>query len=241
MHGLTIISEVLFLVLVISLIFLVYGIASPMIYSMQVSSAFDQSKAIMLKLDSLIQEVASQGTGSKRSIYLTMGAGTMLLDEAAGVLRWSLETDAMLVSPRSMQQIGNLIIGSNLESGAYESTFQGTEAFVLENSNLRAYIRKVGSAQSPQNMTTGSLLLGIYNKKLGRWMPLSGLEISIDQSAESMSGTGYTELPRESRALPRAEALAHINTTYSFMSNYTISFALEAGADFLTVGAESEL
>jgi hypothetical protein len=33
--------------------------------------------------------------------------------------------------------------------------------------------------------------------------------------------------------------LAHINTSYQYLNNYTITFALESGADFLTIGANS--
>jgi hypothetical protein len=239
MRGLSIITEVVFLAVIISLIFLVYTIASPMIYTMQTSSAFEQSKSMMLELDELVQDVASQGKGGRRSLYVTLGAGTTLLDPATDTIRWVLETDAMLASPRSMQQIGNLIIGSNLNAMAYAGNYSGQDAYVLENENLRVFIRKIGSQESPQAYNTSDLLLGVYNKKIMKWMPLERLELSIDNAQASMNGTGYTELVKSGYSLPRGEVIAHINTSYVFVGGYTITFGLESGADFLILGAET--
>jgi hypothetical protein len=206
---------------------------------MQLSSAFDQTKSLMLKMDSLIQEVASQGKGSRRSLYMTIGAGTLQMNDTTDTIKWVLETDAMMVSPRSMQRAGNLIIGSNLDTMAFSGSYGGQPSYVLENENLKVFIKRIGSQQSPQSYDTGQLLQAVYNKKLLQWMPLEKLEISIDQSQNSTAGTGYTELAAEGYALPGGEVLAHINTSYQYLNNYTITFALESGADFLTIGANS--
>ena len=237
--GMSIITEVIFLAVIISLIFLVYSIAAPMIYTMQVSSAYEQGKTMMLELDEMIQDVADQRKGGRRSIFVTLGAGTTILDPLTDTMIWVLDTDAMVVSPRSMQQVGNLIIGSNLNAMAYEGNLSGTDAYILENQNMRAYIRKIGSPVSPTSYETKDLLLGVYNKKMYKWMPLDRLEISIDSSPDSMNGIGYTELVTEGYALPWGEVTAHINTSYKFQGNYSISFALESGADFITIGAVS--
>ena len=237
--GMSIITEVVFLAVIISLIFLVYSIAAPMIYTMQVSSAFEQGKTMMLELDELIQDVADQRKGGRRSIFVTLGAGTTSLDPLTDTMIWVLDTDAMVVSPRSMQQVGNLIIGSNLNAMAYEGNLSGTDAYILENQNLRAYIKKIGSPGSPVYYETSDLLLGVYNKKMHKWMPLERLEISIDDSPDSMNGTGHTEMVTEGYALPRGEIIAHMNSSYKYQANYSVSFALESGADFLTIGAEA--
>ncbi|MBN2330960.1 MAG: hypothetical protein JXC85_04025 [Candidatus Aenigmarchaeota archaeon] len=237
--GMSIITEVVFLAVIISLIFLVYSIAAPIIYSMQVSSAFDQGKSMMLELDQLVQDVADQRKGGRRSIYVTMGAGTASLDPDTDTLIWTLDTDAMVVSPRSMQQVGNLIVGSNLDVMAYEGNLGGQDAYVLENQNIRAYICRIGSQGSPAYYVTSDLLLGVYNKRTETWMPLQRLEISIDNSPDSMNGTGYTELVTAGYALARGEVVAHINTSYKYLGNYSVSFALESGADFLIMEAEA--
>lgn len=239
MKGMNILTEVIFLAVIISLIFLVYAMASPIMYSMQVSGAFEQAKSMMLSLDDLIHEVASEGKGGRRSFHVTLGAGTTTLNESTDSISWALDTDAMIVSPRSMQQIGNLIVGSNLDTQAYEGSYSGQDAYVLENSILRVFVSKIGSEQSPQPYNTSELLLGVYNKKLLRWMPMERLEISIDNSLASMSGTGYTELATAGYNLPKGEVLAHISTPYTYLNNYTISFSLESEADFLIIEGAS--
>jgi hypothetical protein len=235
----TIITEVLFAAIVISLIFIVYAMASPIIYSMQVSSAFDHSESFMLDLDNVIQQVASEGRGSRRSVYVSMGAGTVSLNETTDTIKWVLESDTALISPRSVQQVGNLLVGSNLDVMAHEGTYQGQGAYVLENQRLRVYLKKIGSATAPASYSTEDILLAVYNKNENKWMPLERLEISVDNNPDSMSGTGYTELVSEGYNLPRGQVLAHINTSYAFMQNYTISFTLESGADFVIIGAEA--
>ena len=81
MRGISLVTEVIFLAVVISLILLVYTMADPVLSSMQASSAFEQTKSFMLNLDEVIDEVSSQGKGSRRSIYLTMGAGMLTMNE----------------------------------------------------------------------------------------------------------------------------------------------------------------
>ena len=159
----------------------------------------------------------------------------MTLNESTDSIVWHLATDNMILSPRSMQRIGNLIIGSNLDTKAYEGTFNGQPAYILENEYLRVYFNKTGSSSAPQMYNTSEILLGIYHKDIKQWMPMKSIEFSIDGSALSMNGTGYTELSPAGHNLPMASVIARINTSYSFQNNYTITFSLESGADFLII------
>jgi len=238
MKALAITTEVIFLAIIVTLVFLVYTMAAPVVYTMQASSVFEQTKSFMLRLDEAIQDVASQGKGSRTSLSVTMGAGELTLDEGTDTLRWTMETDSMIVSPRSMQQIGNLVAGSNLDVRAYEN--QSLGAFVLENQHLKLLLKDVGSESSHQVYSTGDLLMGVYNKDLDRWMDFERLDISIDNSPDSMNGTGYTELVVTGNALPRGQVRAHMSTDYIFLNNYSVTFTLESGADFLIIEGEEQ-
>jgi len=238
MRGLSMITEALFLAIAVTLVFVVYSMATPVINTMQVSNTFEQTKSLMLDLDKSVQDVASQGRGSRTSLYVTTGAGMLTMDQDKDMIRWELETDADIVSPRSMQRTGNLVAGSDINAMAYENSSEGV--YALENDRLLVHIKKVGSASSPQAYNTSELLVGIYNKDLGQWMPMSRLEISIDGETESTNGTGYTELDDEGYALPFSSVTAYINTSYAQMQNYTVTFTLESGADFLTIAAAEQ-
>ncbi|UCD03098.1 MAG: hypothetical protein JSV63_00470 [Candidatus Aenigmatarchaeota archaeon] len=238
MKGITISMEVIFLAIIITIVFLVYTMASPVIYSMQAASVFEQTQSFMLDLDEAIQEVASQGKGSRKSLHVTMGAGDLKLHEDIDTVKWTLETDSMIVSPRSMQRIGNLVVGSNLDVRAYEN--QSLSAYVLENQHLIIYLKKIGSEGSPAAYNTSEILLDIYNKDLGIWLDLERLEISIDNNPQSASGTGYTEIVTKGNALARGQVKAHMNTDYVFLNNYTVTFTLESGADFMIIEGEEQ-
>ncbi len=238
MKALAITTEVIFLAIIVTLVFLVYTMAAPVVYTMQASSVFEQTKSFMLRLDEAIQDVASQGKGSRTSLSVTMGAGELTLDEGTDTLRWTMETDSMIVSPRSMQQIGNLVAGSNLDVRAYEN--QSLGAFVLENQHLIVRLRQIGTESSHQACNSSELLMGIYSKDMNRWMDLERLEISIDNSPDSMNGTGYTELVVTGNALPRGQVRAHMSTDYIFLNNYSVTFTLESGADFLIIEGEEQ-
>jgi hypothetical protein len=238
MRCLSIISEVLFLAIAIVLVFVVYSMSAPVVQTMQTSSVYEQTKSLMLDVDKTIRDVASQGRGSRSTIYVTTGAGLLTLEGDKDLLTWELETDSDIVSPRSMQKTGNLISGSNLGAMAYENESEG--AYVLENERLMVYIKKIGSPSSPQAFNTSDLLMGVYNKDLAAWMDMKRLEISIDDESNSTNGTGYTVLENEGYALSSARVSALINTSYVYMQNYTVTFTLESGADFVVIEAEEQ-
>lgn len=230
--------EVIFLAIIITIVFLVYTMASPIIYSMQASSVFDQTQSLMLDIDKAIQDVASQGKGSRKTIHLTMGAGDLKLDESLDTIKWTLETDTMIVSPRSMQQIGNLVVGSDLDVRAYEN--QSLGAYVLENQHLIIYLKKIGTESDHAAYNTSELLMDIYNKDLDAWLDLDRLEISIDNNPQSANGAGYTEIVTPGNALARGQVKAHMFSDYVFLNNYTVTFTLESGADFMIIEGEEQ-
>jgi len=239
MKGVYVIStEVIFLAVVVTLVFLVYTMAVPVISTMQASAVFDQSKSMMLKLDEAIQQVASQGKGSRTTVYVNLGAGELTVDDDLDVIKWSMQTDSPIVSPRSMQRFGNLIVGANLDVRAYENESQN--AYVLENQHLMVFFRRIGGPGNWTTYNTSNVLLGVYNKNLGKWMDLDRLEISIDGSPDSMNGTGYTELVDEGNALPRGQVVMHMNTPYVYLHNYSVTFTLESGADFFIIEGKEQ-
>ncbi len=236
MKGLSIISEVLFLAVVITLIFVVYSMSAPVVQTMQTSSVYEQTKSLMLDIDKSVRDIASQGKGSRTSLYVTSGAGAITLYEDKDLIKWELETGSMVVSPRSMQRIGNLVAGSNLDAMAYENGTEGV--YVLENARLIVHIKKVGSASAADAYNTSELLQGIYNKELSQWMDIDRLEISVDDNSTSMNGTGYTEIVEQGYSLPAAQVKAHMSSGYAYLPDYVVIFTLESGADFLTIEAE---
>ncbi len=230
--GITLISGVLFLAITITATFIVYEAGMPVIKKMQAAAAVEKMKDVFSQLDEIIREVASEGRGSKRTIYFKVDPGKLVVNESNDFIYWELETDSKLLSPRTSKTFGNIVIGSNLNTYANETQFQGNDAYVLRNEHLAVYIKKIGSPNNYTSYTTRDLLLGMYNKDLSTWLDLENLEISIDNSINSVSGNGYTQLSSTGYNLPYATVTARMNSSYI---DYYIKFTLESGADFLEI------
>jgi type II secretory pathway pseudopilin PulG len=55
----------------------------PALQNMQDSSSISQMQQFMQQLDGLVQQVASEGEGSTRTISTTVNRGSMLFDESS--------------------------------------------------------------------------------------------------------------------------------------------------------------
>ncbi|RLI98462.1 MAG: hypothetical protein DRO99_00665 [Candidatus Aenigmatarchaeota archaeon] len=239
MRGISIVSGVIFLAISITAVFLIYQTGMPVVKKMQAATAIERMKGVFSDLDEIVQQVASEGKGSKRTLYMKVDPGKVIVNSTEDSIYWVLETDAEVISPRTSQKLGNLVIGSNMETRAFEAnyTFSDPEipCYVLENEHLKAYLKRIGSPSSQQNYETKDILVAIYNKDMKQWLNNSGLlDISVDFNSTSKSGTGYTMLSDSGYNLPYATVSAYINSTHI---EYYVNFTLESGADFMQIEA----
>ncbi len=236
MKAVTLISAVVFIAITVSAMALIYQTGLPVIKRMQATAALDSMTAAFTDLDQTIQRVASEGNGSRRIFDLDSGPGRLSLDPEGDELSWRLDAEGSAVRPRSARYLGNVASGSSLGASMHEGSLGGEPAYVLENGHLRVFIRDIGSSQ---HYETGTLLMGVYQKDLGEWLPMDWLNISLDGEASSQSGTGYTVPERLGENLPRGKVMAFMDSSYA---NYSVSFSLESGADFLLIeGNENQI
>jgi hypothetical protein len=229
MKAVTMVSAVVFIAITISIMALVYQAGLPIIHRMQSSASMDRMTSAFSDLDGVIQQVASEGNGSRRIFDLDSGEGRLSLDPDNDEIAWQLNADSSVLRPRTGRYIGNVAAGSNIESSLHEGVHGGGPAYIMENARLRAYIRKIPAGQA---YSTGDLLLDIYQKDLGEWLPFDYLNISLDGEEASKSGTGRTEPERLGMNLHRAQVTAFMDSSYA---EYSVSFTLESGADFLVI------
>jgi len=238
--GLNLIAGVIFLALTITAAVIIYEAGVPAVQQLQATAAVDKMKTTLSDLDKVIREVATEGTGSKRTVYLSSEPGELVINGSSNTITWELETDAPIISPRTSQTFGNLVVGSNLETSVTEGTYTrispSVPAFIVENSRLIVYINRIGSSSSHASMATNNLVLAIYNKDLSTWIENPGfMDITIDDETNSRQGTGYTEADEAGENLPFGKIKAFMDTTYI---DYNIYFILESEADFITIEAE---
>jgi hypothetical protein len=237
MKAIALLSAIIFIGLTLAVVVIVYNAGMPIVLRMQQAAATEKMKGVFSETDKIIEDVASEGNGSKRTVNLRFDIGTLTLNGSSDKLYWDFDSESLLASPRTSTGFGNVVFGSKLETSAYEDTYQGTQAYVLENERLRVYFRKIGSPSSLQAYNTNQLLLAVYQKDLGQLMPLQSLEISLDNSPSSESGTGYTVMEQAGTDMPYATVSAYMGSGYA---NYFLNFTLESGEDFMTIeGAEA--
>lgn len=236
MRGLSLISGVLFMAFLIAATTIIYWIAVPTVQKIQCSIAMDKMKSSFVNLDSAIQKVASEGEGSKRTVYLNIDEGEIHVDGGNDTIYWTYECDSPIISPRTFQTFGNVIFGANLDTHAYEGVCLGQAAFILENDHLKVCLKKVGLPSNKMRYNISDVLISVYQKDLNQTLPLEYLEITLDNNATSANGEGYTSLSRSGYHLPYGEVTAYMESDYGI--NYYIKFILETGEDFLTVKGE---
>jgi hypothetical protein len=230
------ISGVLFLAFLIAATSIVYMVGIPIIQNLQCSATVEKMRSSFADMDKVIEKVSSEGKDSKRIINLNIDEGRLYVSGEEDAIYWTHECSAPLFSPRTFQTFGNIIMGSNLETSAYEGQCKGQDAFILENEHLRACFKRIGSPSNFSSYTTTEIVLGMYQKDLGEWLPMQYVEISLDNNQNSTTGEGYTELERSGYNLPYGEVKAYMESDYGI--NYNIKFVLESGEDFLIIGGE---
>ncbi|MFH1444925.1 MAG: hypothetical protein ABIF08_00390 [Nanoarchaeota archaeon] len=232
MKAIALISSIIFIAVTVAAIGVIYYTGMPIIQKLQAAATIESMRGTMSELDRLVQEVASEGKGSKRTLNLKLDKGTIYVNGTEDVINWYYETNAEVISPRTYQRFGNMIIGANMETNATEGSFSGTPAYVLTNEHLKVFFKRFGGPTNATTYNTSEILLGVYNKDMGAWMPLDYLKIMIDNQTSSENGTGYTAIHDTGKFLSYGIVTAYMNSTYL---EYHINFTLESGADFFEI------
>jgi hypothetical protein len=236
MKGITLVSSVIFLGFLIAATGIVYYTGMPIMERMQCIAAVEKMKSSLIEMDKVTRDVVAEGKGSKRTIDMNIDEGKLYILGDNDTIYWEYDCGVQAFPPRTFQMIGNVMFGSNLDVKAYEGTCSGQDAFILENQHIKACFNRTGSSSSPVQLDTRRLLLSVYQKDLGQYMPLEYLEITLDDDSTSRTGAGYTYLEKSGLFLPYGQVTAHLASDYGI--TYDIRFVLESGGDFIEIRGE---
>ena len=236
MRGISLISGVLFLAILIVATSIVYWASIPVIQKIQCTATMEKMKSSFIDLDKIIQEVVSEGEGSRRTVDLNVEEGKIYVNGGNDTIYWEYECAASIFSPRTSQTIGNVEYGANLDTSAYVALCSGETAYVLENEHIIACFKIIGSEENPVAYNTSDILLSTYQKDTGQTLPMEYMIITLDNNETSANGTGYTELQSAGTNLPYGSVDAFMSSDYGI--DYTIHFTLESGTDFLVITGE---
>lgn len=230
MRAVTLISTVIFIALSMTVIAVLLYTALPVIGKMQTAAITQQAKGIIAKMSAVIDEVASEGSGSRRVMYIDLKGGRIEMNASRDSIYWKMDSDVELISPRTAQDIGNLRFGNNLETNAIEGEYDGKPVWIIENQHIKVYVQRIGNATHHQNISTSEILLAVFQKDTGEELK-DFFEVIVNDDPDTAEGIGWTEIERVGYDLPYARVRAHVHNEIS----YWFDVILESGADFLII------
>lgn len=210
----------------------------PALQNLQDSSAISQAQQFMQQLDGLVQQVASEGEGSTRTISTNIDRGVLYFQNSTETLVYELETDADVISPQTTVREGNVLLSSNANVMVEETTVGGVNCYMMENEHVRACIKDVGSSSNQQNISSSELLqLYEFKREDGTTRSMNpNMTVEINGRNDTSSGVGYTEVDATGDFIGTGQVTARI-TTQGF--SYDILFRLPTGADFLRIDVQN--
>lgn len=228
MRGL--ISEILILIVTIASTVLVLNAAGPILEEGRTGQAVNDAKQILKTVDSVINQLAFESAGAKRSINIDLKEGRFIFSGRDDRIKIRIENTG-LIKPSVRVEDEKIIFQSGSALDIYEADIlnDGQTDLVLENSFVLFAIKKLGNSSEHVFINTSTLITQIRNKVQGIDIePRSGIFINDDE--KTSYGYGYTEM-----SLPinqqTGSVVLHMNSTKGIQ--YDAIFTLAASADFI--------
>lgn len=229
MKGQVWISAVLYVLIAVSIMVLIMEAGIPIIKGLSDKGAFNRARDTMSAIDQQIEEIAREGQGSQRVIPLDINKGTVAIANQG--LSWKIESSSKIMEPKTRQEMGNLIISSDIDVTAAEYATN----YMLENSYMLANISKYGSESNWTSFNTSALINSVKFKGTNT-LTNGTFSFLIGNSASSGTGTGYTKLMTAGVNLASSTVLAHMNST---SYDYDLELTLDSKADFIKVALKN--
>jgi len=230
------ISGVLMIFISFMGIALVIAMGLPALNRAKEAAAVNEATQNMRELDSVIREVASEGTGALRSMIMKVSDGSYAVNGKADTVDFAYEMKYGLMERGTFYKEGNLYMmsGATAKASEYDVNGDGTTELVLENEILRVGIQKIANSSSPNTDTIDSkdsIKLLNFKENMVNVTP-SDTSLILDGMSNTSSGNGYSEIIKKGDYMSKAEALVHINSTEI---SYDVVYTLYSSADFLIV------
>lgn len=130
------ISAVLYLLISVLIMVIILQIGVPVIESMQDRSVVQDTQNQFQQLDTMIQTVARQEVGSRRTLPLELQEGEAVFNEDQ--MTWYMEHDRELLDQDVILSRGNMVVSGGMDVSAYEYN----DSYILENSFIRINFSK---------------------------------------------------------------------------------------------------
>lgn len=226
--GVVWISVVIYVMISLVVMVIVLEAGLPLLEGIADRNAFNKIKDTLVGLDKQIQQVASEGQGSRRIIPLEITDGEFKVEDQK--IRWKLETSNKLVEPHTRIDLGNLIIASDVDVTASVVA----DYFILENSRIIINLSKIGSSSNFTDINTSGIVNRVFFKDNDA--ETTGTFTFYVNDSNSITGNGYTVLENKGSGLTSATVRAHVNNSDM---QYDLVLTLDSKADFFKATIEN--
>lgn len=223
----TIIAGVLYMGIIVSAVAITLQYAKPTLEQIRDSATIDEAQDSLQKFDKAINDVISEGKGSRRVLTLTVTNGEYKIEGDKKSVSFELETEANLVEPGYTVKQGNIEMSANAEVDAYDNGAN----YVLENRYLRVLFNKINGTSYNNSFVVNT----IVQKRNNVSLPFAAIPVTIDNDPTTMYGTGYTGM-EPGYGLATGSVVAHMDSP---TLAYDIYYDLRSEADFLTIRVEN--
>lgn len=142
------VSVALYSAIIVVGISTVIVVSDPILDDMRDAESVEAAQDMLTGLEGEIRTVAEADAGSMTEIGLQFARGTFIFDADDDAIRYELETDADIISPHTMEEIGNLQMSSATDITVEHDTVDNTPCWRMENDHVSVCIRDI-----PRNAT----------------------------------------------------------------------------------------
>jgi hypothetical protein len=228
------IAEVMIIALTIVSTMLVLGTINPVIEEGKTTQSISDSKQVLKTMDSVLNQLAYEAPGAKRSIDVDVPAGTFIFSGKEDKLKVSIPNPSLKIANTVQEENIQIQGGGGLNTYEADILNDGNENFVMENSAVLLALKKLGSAEAPVFINTSSIITLIQNKRqnVNLTYPRSGIFIGEKQT--SSYGYGYTQASFGDKT---NSIIVHLNSTANI--TYDAIFTLAASDDFFEMNVRN--
>ena len=226
-------STVLLLAIVIVAWSVVLSIGTPTIESTVTSTDIIETEQTLSYIDNYVREVVKEGSGATRIFKFSVGNNEYETIPGEEVVQFTKTAPSALFEYFSRIFIKNImrIAGADVDCYGADVDGDGSIDLVMENTFLKVGFQKVNKTTPLSSINTTTNIIYMKEKTYNNIVIPVNTSIVIDDDTSTSYGTGYSELLREKKNVPRCVIHFFVNSTV----DYDVYYTLYAGADFLVI------
>ncbi|MBI3190228.1 hypothetical protein HYZ41_00840 [archaeon] len=225
-------AVIIFAIIVVVMIIILNNV-SPIIDEGKKAQAITDAKQTLKTIDNVVNQLAIESTGAKRTIDIDLSSGRFIFSGKQGSMKIRLD-DTNLLKPGTVIQDENIVMSGGGGMNSYEADIlnDGQQDVVMENSLVLLAVKKLGTSANPVFINTSNIVTQIRNKRQNINMTPNSAKtgIFVNDISNSSFGTGYTELS-SMNSIDRNSIVVHM-ASYANIS-YDAVFTMASGLDYI--------